>query len=102
MTARTIGDLLEHEPHQWGLRGDPYLWRQMRIHFAETPIPPTVHALARDLESAFLLLSGRDISTTENFHVEQFAHGGMSSGGICPEFWRERALPLLRERFLNG
>jgi hypothetical protein len=102
MTARTIGDLLEHEPHQWGLRGDPYLWREMRIHFAETPIPQTADALLREIEKAFLLLTGRAISSTENFRVQRFAHGGMSSGLICPEFWRERALPLLTERLLRG
>jgi molybdenum cofactor cytidylyltransferase len=96
-----ISDLFEPEPHQWGLRGDPYLWREMRVHFAETPIPATVEELVREIESAFLLLAGSALSTNENFRVERFAHGGMSSGGVCPEFWRKRALPLLRERFLK-
>jgi hypothetical protein len=100
MSATTIGELLEPEPRQWGLRGDPYLWRDMRDHLSKTPLPETVDALRDELEKAFLLLSGRAISTADDFRVERFAHGGMSSGFICAAFWRERALPLLTERFL--
>jgi hypothetical protein len=29
----SISDLFLPEPLQWGLRGDPYLWREMAEHF---------------------------------------------------------------------
>jgi hypothetical protein len=96
---RTIAQLFEEEPYQWGLRGDPYLWRRMREHFAATPLPAQLAELDRQIEHAFLELTGQPLSAPEPFFVEAFAHGGMSSGLISPEFWREQALPLLRARY---
>jgi hypothetical protein len=37
------------------------------------------------------------MSGTESLRVDRFAHGGISSGRISRTFWRERALPLLKE-----
>ena len=31
--------------------------------------------------------------------MEPFAHGGMSSGAISGEFWREKGFPLIVSRF---
>ncbi len=97
--CRTIGQLFEEEPPQWGLRGDPYLWREMRAQLASIPLPPLVSELDEQIERAFQKLTGRPVSTTSMFCVDQFAHGGMSNGMISPEFWREQALPLLRSRY---
>jgi len=33
-----VADLFDPEPEQWGLRGDPYLWREMKETFAETQL----------------------------------------------------------------
>lgn len=97
--SRTIADLFAEEPAQWGLRGDPYLWRAMREYFAAVPLPPRVSALEEKIAHAFLVLSGQPLSAPDNFYAPQFAHGGMSSGYISPEYWRVRALPLLRKRY---
>jgi hypothetical protein len=94
-----IGDLFEEEPKQWGLRGDPFLWRELRAHFVDTPIPSSAEIFEQELERAFVLLSGHPLSSSAHFRVERFAHGGMSSGGISPEFWRESALPILKNRY---
>lgn len=99
MSAQTIGDLFEEEPDQWGLRGDPFLWREMQELFAEVPLPSTSSFLVEHLEAAFLRFTGHPISTTDYFFIERFAHGGMSSGYVAPEFWRDHALPLLIERY---
>jgi len=96
---QTIGELFEEEPVQWGLCGDPYLWREIRAHFSSTPLPPSIADLEKQIEQAFFMLSGQPLSSPKHFYVEKFAHGGMSSGGISPEFWNERALPLLKARF---
>ena len=99
MTQRTIADLFIPDPPHWGLRGDPYLWREMRDHFAAIPLPETFPMLVEKIDAAFLQLTGSPISAPESFFVERFAHGGMSSGHVCPEFWREIAVPLLGERY---
>ena len=94
-----IGDLFEEEPGQYGLRGDAYLWREMRVHFSEVPLPGTACELDDQLARAFLLLSGHPLSSSESFRVERFAHGGISSGLISPGFWRKRATAIIRERY---
>lgn len=99
---RAIGDLFVPEPQQWGLRGDPYLWREMRDHFAAEPLPANPDALVAVLASAFQQLTGQPLSVPGSFYVERFSHGGMSSGHVCPEFWRERAMPMLAERYAQA
>lgn len=97
----TIADLFEPAPAQWGLRGDPYLWAEFRLYFATSNLPQDVALLKKQLEDAFVYLTGKSIDHAQNFHLEQFAHGGMSSGGICPEFWRESAILLLMRRYVE-
>lgn len=63
------------------------------------PIPGSVIDLEKEIEKVFLLIAGKDISSSEHFIVERFAHGGMSSGYISPDFWRDQAMPLIRKRF---
>jgi molybdenum cofactor cytidylyltransferase len=95
---KNIGDLFEEEPIQWGLRGDPFLWREMREYFSEAPIPNSVSQLEQKITQAFFDLTGHLMSGSKHFRVERLAHGGMSSGCISPEFWREKALPLIKNR----
>ena len=97
-----ISDFFEDEPATWGLRGDRYLWREMRAHFSDAPIPENVSLLEKQVLQAFLELTGQPISTQKHFRVAQFAHGGLSSGGISPGFWRNRALPLLKKRYTES
>lgn len=97
--TKHLGSLFEHEPIQWGLRGDPYLWREMRSHFASAPLPESLAKLEEQIAEAFLTLTGQPITTPKVFKVDRFAHGGMSSGGISPDFWRDSALPLLKKRY---
>lgn len=95
----TLGELFFEEPEQWGLRGDPFLWRDMRSFFCSTPLLVDADELEVQIEEAFLDLSGRPMSGSECFFVEKYAHGGMSSGMVSPEFWRDRVVPLLKERY---
>ena len=94
-----IGDLFAQEPPQWGLRGDPYLWRDLRSHFADVPLPESMRVLEQEIEKAFGLLTGHTLSAGDDFFVARYAHGGMSSGHVCAAFWLEQALPLLKSRF---
>lgn len=99
---QSTGTLFNDEPIQWGLRGDPYLWRAMREHFASIPMPSSVLEFEQKIASAFEKLTRHTLSSTENFSVKEFAHGGMSSGWIAPEFWRTQALALLKKRYAQA
>jgi hypothetical protein len=96
----TMADLFDPEPRQWGLRGDPYLWRALREHLSGTRVPPSADAAAGLLYAAFWELAGVDLARDPASAVTraEYAHGGMSSGMISLDAWRQRLLPLLTER----
>lgn len=98
-TPIPISALFDPESAQWGLRGDPYLWREMRQRLASVGCPETARELLAIIEAVFEELTGHPISHTEFIHVEKYSHGGMSSGMISPGFWRDTAIPLLRQRY---
>jgi len=71
----------------------------MADYLAETPLPESAAGLTAVLETTFHHLTGYPLDHPDVIHLPRYAHGGMSSGMIAPEFWRERGFPLLRERF---
>ena len=93
-----ISDLFDPVPYQWGLRGDPWVWSDMRDQFAGVECPATADELAATIEATFLRLAGIPVTHPESTYIEKYAHGGMSSGYVNPKWWRETAIPLLRSR----
>lgn len=96
----TVGDLFRPKPQGWGLRGDPFLWRDLARVFRQVPLPDSSDTLKEMFDAAFLALTARPISNTDLFHVDRYAHGGMSSGQIDPGFWMHRGFPLLLSRYI--
>lgn len=76
------------DPGSWGLRGDPYLWEEMRVYFADEEIPSTQGEIFNKLSAAFERLTGASIHSREAVFMKRYEHGGMSSGHVSPEFWR--------------
>lgn len=97
---RSVGDLFQVEPEQWGLRGDRYLWRDLRERLASVELPSTTSELQRLLENAFWDATSESLTFCGEFKIERFAHGGMSSGYISGDFWRQKGFPLILERYL--
>ena len=97
---RNVSDLFEPEPEQWGLRGDPYVWRALRDHLGSSYLPPSVGEVESMLYTAFNRLVAVDLATETSPAVyrEEFAHGGMSSGQVHLDTWRAVLLPLLLDR----
>lgn len=98
--AVKMADLFDPEPEGWGLRGDPYVWRSLRDHLSDTDIPTSVDEVASLLRATFNELVGLDLATAREPHVfrEQYAHGGMSSGHIDLNTWRDRLMPMIVKR----
>ena len=91
-------ELFEPEPETWGLRGDPFLWREMKEHFGDKEIPEKEGDLAFSL---FRYCSDRlkiSINMSDKAYVEDFAKGGMSSGEVSCKWWRETGISLLTSR----
>ncbi|MFF9785556.1 hypothetical protein [Streptomyces nigrescens] len=95
-----MAELFDPEPERWGLRGDPHVWRALRGHLSRTDVPASVDEAVSLLRVAFSELVGVEPVTNAETSVyrEQFAHGGMSSGMVSLDTWRDRLLPLLAER----
>ncbi|MBT3337841.1 MAG: hypothetical protein HN855_07875 [Anaerolineae bacterium] len=100
MNEASISILFDPSPIQWGLRGDPHLWGEMKSSFLEIPLPASEEELKSLVERQFEILTGKPFSTEErSSYIERFSHGGMSSGHISFVFWREVASPLLVSRY---
>ena len=91
---RYVSVIFTPEPGQWGLRGDPFLWRLLK----ELPYPP--EALREDILRVFADLTGELPAPGKHYYVDQFAktHVGMSTGWISGDFWQATAIPLLMDR----
>lgn len=99
--------LFNPPPDQWGLRGDPFLWRAMARVLSSSTFPSTEAQLIALLEITFERLTDsrlpdeNSISDDNSIYVKRYARGGMSSGQISLKFWRDTALPLLRSRYVK-
>ena len=52
-TAKTIARLFQESPTRWGLRGDPYLWQDMRATLSSYVYPSTEAQLNGLLEQTY-------------------------------------------------
>lgn len=95
----TIADLFKPAPAHWGLRGDPHLWDDLAEALAGRALPPTAEELGGLLEGTIARLLGTPlVRGGAPVFVERYRRGGMSSGGVSPDFWLDTALPLLLAR----
>jgi hypothetical protein len=97
----TLGELFEPLPLRWGLRGDPHLWKAMRVRFADVAFPAHEFALLDAVRSAFEELTGVQLSAhIGHVPVPQYSTGsGMSDGVVDGGWWHNVGLALLLDRW---
>ena len=99
-----VAEVFGPEPQQWGLRGDPHVWRAMREELASLPRPTTHNNGVELLHHAFRAVVGaglHDRDTPDMVYVKRFDTGGMSGGWVHVPTWRDRLMPLLESRLAN-
>ena len=96
-----VTELFKEEPTQWGLRGDPHLWKEIKEYFEEVVVPSSSAGFERKLIEAYEVITGHRLSERQHFVVESFKRKGMSSGAVSPEFWVNVGIPLLVGRYEN-
>ncbi len=94
----TVSSIFKEPPDQWGLRGDPYLWDDLKKHFSNFFIPYSEEAFHKEIHDIFEKLTGDKMESVGYINIPKYRHGGMSNGTICQEFWLNKALPLLTNR----
>ena len=94
--------IFEEKPERWGLRGDPYFWDYLK-ELAENREPCSADELEAWIKDEYRSLSGKEMTGEygDFVRIEQFAHGGMSSGGVSGEWWAETGITLLKNRLEN-
>ena len=94
-----LSDIFEDKPQRWGLRGDPYFWDYLKEH-AENMEIISPDELENWIKEEYFSLSEKAL--TDKYMdfavIKQFAHGGMSSGGVDNGWWIREGIPLLKSR----
>ena len=97
----TIEALFSNPPKQWGLRGDPALWRVLEADLTAQGIPSTATEFSQYLENYIhdlVAKSGQE--TAEQVYIPALSvTRGMSAGTIYVPWWFETGIPLLMERY---
>lgn len=93
-----VSDLFDPAPTQWGLRGDMFLWMELRHALCHVPFPECTETLDLIVTSAITALVGEEMNSRSQFFVKRFAFGGMSSGALSGQFWLEEFVPQLKQR----
>lgn len=90
------------KPERWGLRGDPYFWDYLKER-AENMEILSPDELEQWIKAEYFSLSGK--AMTDEYMdfavIKQFAHGGMSSGGVDNRWWTREGIPLLKSRLTS-
>ena len=91
--------IFEEKPKRWGFRGDPYFWDYLK-ELAENMDIISTDELEKWIKEEYFSLSGKVMTDKYGDFaiIEQFAHGGMSSGGVDNLWWIEEGIPLLKSR----
>ena len=91
--------IFEEKPESWGFRGDPYFWDHLK-ELAENMDMISPDELEKWIKTEYFSLSGKGMTDKYGDFavIEQFAHGGMSSGGVDNEWWMQKGIPLLKSR----
>jgi len=96
-----IKDIFEDEPSKWGLRGDPYMWRELeKLLFGITKNLNQIEFEA-ELEKQFYSFINREGKRKSNDTIwfESFPQLGMSGGSISVAWWQEIGLPLIKRKY---
>lgn len=96
-----VSDIFRVKPHQWGLRGAPYFWKTLESEFAFDEIDITVDELNDKIHAIFEQKTNEELTEESVCYVEEYAHGGMSSGHISGEWLIKTCIPMLQKRLLS-
>lgn len=96
----TTANIFQPKPQQWGLRGDPELWKMLNEQFNSEDPPRTQEGFEDWLQKTFqALLSQGERQSAEIIYFPNFSQDGMSGGKIHVPWWQEKGLPILKSRF---
>jgi hypothetical protein len=97
-----VSEVFDILPRQWGIRGDPYLWDELKKELDYDIKNITAKQFRERLITLFEEKIGRTLNSDDMVYIEEYANGGMSSGHIDIVTWRERLIPFLIDNFVKA
>lgn len=94
---KDLSVIFERKPRQWGLRGDPYLWDEMKELCVGDSLDIDDYGIADFVSKYYEKTTGQPLTFDAQAYVERLAHGGMYSGSVSGSFWITRGIPFLIE-----
>ena len=94
-----LSEIFKVPPSKYGFRGDPHFWKYLEGYFSKVAFPYSEKELIDDIYRLFYEVSGVQLTVDARVYVEQFAHGGMSSGQLSGEFWVNSGIPMIVGRY---
>lgn len=98
---KDISSLFDEPPLQWGLRGDPGLWDELKRKTSNLQMPQSAEKLEHILYNLFEDSTGHKPDPGKNYYVSEFDKGGMSRGMVSSDFWIEKGLPVIIKRYFD-
>ena len=99
LNIRELQSIFEQNPAQWGLRGDPFLWEDLKNDLDATALPRSEKAFYNYIRNSFRKHTSAELVRDKAIHVPKYEAGGMSSGQVSSNFWIDTGIPHLLERF---
>ncbi len=96
-----VSDIFADRPKQWGLRGDPFFWEDLKTVFAFDELSITPGTLADRICDVYQRVTGERLTTDSKGYVQKYDHGGMSSGQLDGKWILNTCIPMLQERLEN-
>lgn len=93
-----VSELFSPPPVQWGYRGDPYLWNEMKDRSDNIPIPDNKSALMSLLIHLYESLTCKSFEKDDRIRIDRYPKNDMSGGSVSPKFWKLKGFPLLISR----
>lgn len=82
-------------PDQWGMRGDPHFWYGLMYHFDDPRFNSIeIPTFVAEIQRFFHEKAGKWLCGDTEVYLEEYAHGGMTSGMISG-FMAEIGIPIL-------
>lgn len=85
--GKDLSIIFEKEPKQWGLRGDPFLWAELKKECFGRGFPSHEDDIVELVCQKFESISGVPPTYDAKPYVDKYAHGGMSSSHLSGLFW---------------
>lgn len=103
LKLRYINQIFDTKECFWGLRGDPYLWENLKKEMSQIKIELTPDDFNKLLDEKFndIIDNKGKVVLKDQVYFENYPQHGMTGGLVSLEWWKKTGLPLLKERYFN-